>query len=665
MSKHQKHNSRRLARKARNSSPRSADTGFHQQLPSDQRSVAVPALVVGPDAVSGHPRWARLGVVMILVAIIVAGAGLYHRTLHHDIVLDDQSYVMNNPFLTSASSFLYPLDFARFANSAARRGVDPDIAVNFITRPVTYATFYWNRLAGGIDPSGYRIINITIHIVSGLLIFVLATQLSRGGAECGSRSSLLVPSLAALLFEVHPLATESVTYITQRFESLATMFYLGGLCLFLAGQSTTRFLAGWLLRTMAVGAFICGMLSKETGFTAPLMLLIVTLLCIEKPWRESLKAAAPTLALLPLVPLLVLAASWAQSGRDFSFWSSLNITNVGPEWIAPQHYFLTQVCASLSYLRLILLPVGQNFDPDYPLITSPLDVRFIGSVIGIAALLAGAWWCHRRWGRPHGSLVLAGVVWFFVTLAPSSSIIPLPDLFAEHRSYLPSAGIFLAIGALAGRASEWIVGSKSLVWLRAACALWIGALSAATVARNQVLRDDESIYRDALAKSPGKARVWNGLGCSLAYAGKLEESLSHFAKAAELQPTLINAWKNASTIHMMLGKYSASLEAAEEGLRRDSLNPNLQVNRGVALAALGRFGDSEGALKAALEVSPKLREAHLCLARLYAGTGERSHALDHFRIAASSGPLIEADAKLLAEIEQLAADDKRNVAAGM
>lgn len=659
MSKRNKHTSRRLPREVKHAPPHGT---AHPAEALIEKKPDIPEAPAPREIIAG---WRRVGLAAVMIAIIAAGVGLYRHTLHFDIVLDDRSYVMENPFLKSASSFLYPLDFARFATSAARRGVDPDIAVNFITRPVTYATFYWNRLFGGTNPAGYRVVNIAIHIANGFLIFALTWMLSRDPGGHARRRRLLVPSFAALLFVAHPLATESVTYVTQRFESLATMFYLGGLCAFFAAQTVTRPFLAWLLRTTSLFCIAAGMLSKETGFTAPVMLLLSGILCTAMPWRQLLKLAAPLLFLLPLVPLLVMAAAWAQNGMDFSVWSSLNITNVGPDWIPPHHYFFTQVCASLTYLRLILLPIGQNFDPDYPLVRSMGDASFVLSAITIAALLASAWLCHRRWARPYGSLVLTGVLWFFITLAPSSSIIPLPDLFAEHRSYLPSVGIFLALAALAGRASECLEGKRGIVWLRATAAVWIAALSAATLARNEVLRDDETIYRDALAKSPRKARVWNGLGCSLAWSGRLDESLNCFKKAGELQPSLSNAWKNLSSIHLMLGHFEKALKATDEGLLHDPMSPNLRLNRGVALAALGKLQEAEKSLKAALDVSPKFREAHLCLARLYAGSGAHAPALTHLRTAAGSAPLPPTDAQLLHKLESVIASDKSALATGM
>lgn len=599
-------------------------------------------------AVSWPRRLAPAGV-LLLIALV--GTGLYMHTLHFDIVFDDRGYVMENPFLKNPTNFLYPLNFTTFAMSARTLGVDPDLAVNFITRPVSYATFYWNRVAGGTDPAGYRVVNIIVHVINGMLLFGVVRLCMTGCGKERREAPAAIPAAAALLFMAHPLMTESVTYISQRFESLATMFYLGGVFLFLVGQTTGRAWVKGLTRVLAVVSVTAAMLSKETGSTAPLVIVMMLLLCAALPLKEALQRALPALFLVPLVPVLVFAAATAQNHMQFSFWRALNITNIGTMRITPFNYALTEVCASISYLRMLILPVGQNFDHDYPLIESVTDLRFLGSLAMIAALVFAGWRCYRRWGRPHGNVVLAGVLWYFITLAPSSSIIPLPDFFAEHRTYLPSIGLFLAIAGVAGRLLERMRGTAAVAVAGGAAAVWICGLGAATLARNEVLRDDVAIYRDALVKSPHKARVWNGLGCSLAWSGKMEESLEYFEQATKLQPRLMNAWKNSATALLLLGKFEPALKRCEAGLKHDPINPGLKVNYAVALAAVGRTPDAIKVFDDALKVSPLLHEAHLGLARIYSIIGPAAEAVKHYRDAMQTGAIPPQDLQKLQTLE--------------
>lgn len=565
---------------------------------------------------------------------------------------------MENPYLEDAACFLYPLNFSAFANSAAKMGRQSDFALNFIARPVTYATFFWNRLAGGTETAGYRVVNIGIHTINGMLVFALGLLFARGrgwrpGTNEGEGRMITPPAVAALLFTVHPLMTESVTYITQRFESLATMFgLLAMLAWFKSGTGEGGRPRG-ILRGASVLLTLAGMLSKETGFVIPLLIILADSVCFGRPLRSAVRRAYPHLLCLPLIPALVIAVAFVQHGQQINFWQALNITNIGETMFRPVDYALTQACVAVSYLRMLLLPVGQNFDADYPLVTSVFDVRFTASSLVAAGLFALGWLARRRWGDASGSAVLFGITWYFVALAPSSSFVPLPDLYAEHRSYLPSVGVFLALAGALSRLATTHPGRPWRIGARGAAAVWIGLLSVATIQRNKVMRSDETIYKDVVARSPGKWRAWNGLGTAYGRQGRLDEAVDCFRRAVSVKPTGFMAYVNLGTVSLMLRQPGQALDVCDEGLREFPANAKLHHNRGMALCALGRTREAVREFRIVLQRAPEFRESHLCLGKIFYELGPRQLALIHYRHARARGPLHALDEaiyqKLVAE----------------
>lgn len=584
---------------------------------------------------------------IITFAVIVGAAfSLYFSALDHEPVLDDHEYVLLNPLLEDFGNLLYPLHFSRTANAALAQGLDPDLSLNLITRPVAYLTFLANRALGGQEVQGYRVVNILIHATNGALIFALAALLLRRDARA---APLWPAAMAALFFTVHPLATQSVTYITQRFESLATLFLLASVLCHLSALSRSRDrAAAWMRRSSAV-LCLAAMLSKETGFVTPVLAVMLDWLWLGTPLRAALRRGWLLLPMLVLLPTLVLATHKAQAGDAFSLWTAINVTNIGATFFHPWHYFLTQAEISLRYLALWCFPSGQNFAHDVNLITSVIDTRVVASVCAVSALCALGAAAFRMWGRPHGGVILCGMLWYFISLAPSSSIVPLPDLMSEQRAYLPGVGLFLALSAVLDkfalvRCTFVTHTTKALAWLV------ILALAAATVARNHVLRTEESIYRDATVKSPGRSRAWNGLGAALARKHQFGEALDCFEKACELRPSFVQPWENRGLIHLRQADHAAVLRVTAKGGQHGIWSPLLLYMQGVALASTGRIEESIRSFEATIKISPAHKMAHLCLAKVHHHCGNKDVAMDYLAIALRIGALTPDERALIAEM---------------
>jgi len=569
-----------------------------------------------------------------LLTLMILPWLLYSHTLKFESVLDDQEYVLVNPLIHESRSFHYPHDFKAFIEVADKLTISTDYPVNFILRPVSYFTFYLNRCYGGVETASYRIVNISIHMMNGMLLFLLTHRLL--GRTAFSASLALS---AALLFVVHPLATESVTYITQRFESLATLFCLAALLLHLLARASESKAMRLLLVAGGLLATLLAMFSKETGAVIPLLLLLLEVFYFRQTLWSGIKSVRWHLLLLPILPALVLACHWALKD-NLNPLQALNITNSGLQTYSITDYALTQVCAWLSYLRLLLFPVGQNFDHDYPLITTPWDVHFLTSILTILMLLAAAYYLHRRSGSSRlSSLPLCGLLWFFITLAPSSSFIPLPDLFAEHRSYLPSIGITFALAAII---HLWVSQSPTVL-RRAAIMTVMGfcavLLSLATLLRNEVMRNRESLWTDTLAKGTNKARVWKGLGIAAVNAGRPDKALSYFKHAAENFPRDLECWLNLCSLHLKMSQCAEAEATSQQAIKIHGNVVLLLHLHALSLGHQGRWQEGEKIWKVILSQFPDDRNSHLCLAEIYLNNGQPQIALRHLRSGEKSGPL--------------------------
>lgn len=585
--------------------------------------------------------------------IVMFTACLYASTLRHDKLLDDTSYVFDNALLGTGKSFLYPISLAEFINDAGRRGLPTDLAVNFVLRPVTYATFFWNRCLHGSGTAGYRVVNIAIHAGNALLLWLLASRLlAVTGAGGNGR---WVGALAALLFAVHPVMTESVTYITQRFESLSTLFVLSAACVWVWQRQTAAAGARPLILaaqgTISVIFTLLAMLSKETGVVTPVLLLLVTWLVLGERPLDGVVAVRGHLLCLPILPLLLAAAVFICNSR-LSFSAYLNITNHPSAPLFPLHYAVSELPVWAAYLGVLLWPARLRFDPLIAPCESAWEPRlWVALLVCITLLLAG-WIAWRRHRRSGGGVVFFGILWFFIALLPSSSIFPLPDLYAEHRTYLPSVGLFLALGVV----MTWVWEKWSLPFVRrmllVATVACVTLLSAATLRRNDELRDAVRLYRGVVADNPDHARAWLILGSELACRDDLKGAAGCLDKALECPNPPPYAFVNQGTILLKLGQVARAFKVTMQGLDKFPDQPRLLHNAGVAHILSNRAPEAEKYLVRALQLAPALWEATLPLSHVYYHTKRPAEALRLLEQADRMHPLPDAEARLLDELRQ-------------
>jgi hypothetical protein len=365
-----------------------------------------------------------------LLLILILGLIAYSNTFTVPFHFDDTHAIVENPRISKLSSV--PSLFF-------------DIKGSIASRPLTLATFALNYRLGGLDTLGYHVFNLALHLANGVLLYLLmlkAAPLIKPDMKSPEGLALM----SSLLFTLHPLHTETVTYVVSRSELLGAFFYLSGMLVFI--RAATAGGRAYLYIAMLFITSLLGMASRESFVTFPFVLLLFDFLFVSKgSLKETLKRLKVHLPVFASLAYLALLLLRYDPGRHAGF---------GVETITPADYILTQLRVHWTYLRLILLPFGQVVDYDYPASTSFFELRTFAAFMGDAALWTAGIIALRK--RPAVSFCL---LWFLVTLLPST-LVPVVDVMFEHRAYLPSIGVFVLMALALWKARQFLAFKASL-----------------------------------------------------------------------------------------------------------------------------------------------------------------------------------------------------------
>jgi protein O-mannosyl-transferase len=364
----------------------------------------------------------------LIAFVLIAGVVLiaYSNTFHSAFHFDDNPSIVENQAIKQLTwdSFL-----SMFSG----------------TRPVVNLSLMLNYQINGLDVVGWHVFNVLFHIMNSYFVYLfIAGMLSLPALSerYGDRARRMA-LFGALLFGVHPVQTEAVTYIISRTGLLATFFYLAAFLVFIKGARKKKF------SYMIASGFLslCAMESKEWAVTLPAMILLYDFLFLSnrslKPVLSRWKAYV--LVSLPWCLVAYVMSTTKMSGAGFGI--------VGVNSITPWDYQLTSFNVLWTYVRLLLLPIHQNLDYEYPLAMTLFEFPTLLSFAGhVAVVLVSLWlYSKKKW-----SLIPFGVAWFYITISPTQSFVPILDKIFEHRVYLPSIGFFIVFIVVFESVLDWI-----------------------------------------------------------------------------------------------------------------------------------------------------------------------------------------------------------------
>jgi tetratricopeptide (TPR) repeat protein len=562
--------------------------------------------------------WVESNVFPVFVFLLV-GVTIYSNTLHSPFVFDDGPSITRNPTIKNLENF--------YGNST---GYD-----KYPTRFIGYFSFALNYSFGAFDPFGYHILNIAIHIINALLVyfFVLITSrtpfLKKSLSEATAREISLT---AGLLFLVHPVQTEAVTFVVQRITSLTTTFFLLSLfCyvkarLLFSERSNLSERKYWLCLALSFLSCVFSMKTKEISFTLPIVLIIYECFFFDGPYRSRAFFLLPFLFTLLIIPLSLINVH-APIGKVLTDISTVSRVQTD---IPRGDYFLTQLSVIVTYIRLLFFPINQNLDYDYPIYRSLFHPRVFFCAAFLLFLFGFSVWSYlrsRRAASPALRVISFGIIWFFLTLSVESSLVPIVDVIFEHRIYLPSVGAFFSIAMVGSVISrEW----RRKAWT-GALILIIAGLSVGTYKRNMIWRDDLVLWSDNVKKSPAKARPHYNLGNSYFLRGMTDKAILEFQDAIQIDSGYSDAYLNLGVAYASIGAEEKAMPALQMAIQLNPTDSESYYNMGLLYSNKGLGHLAIEQYQKALLLNPESVNARNNLGIALAESGRIDEAIDQFQ----------------------------------
>jgi len=569
--------------------------------------------------------------------ILAAAVAVYFETFDYPFAFDDLHTVQENVKIRNLDSFY-------------------SVAVFRAPRPLVDFSFALNYHFGKLRVLGYHLVNLFIHVLNGILVFFLSARIFQ--KLCFERSNIKFPSspspsgggpgwgpinqssqiyfmalFSALVFVVHPIQTQAVTYTAQRYTSMAAFFYLLSVLCYMIGRddgvdrhSVRRYLNFVLSAVFGLMAFFC----KQNAASLPMAILLMEYVCYDQSrdgWKRKLLWIVPFIGVFGLAYTYNLGlftrnvqVGWlledvfeaARETRDITRWQ----------------YLCTQFNVISIYIRLLFLPVDQNLDYLYPIKNGFFD----GATPYFFIFLVGILVLSSRCRKKHPE-IFVGVMWFFITISVESSIFPIRDALFEHRLYLPMFGFAIIVSYV-----MFAVLSAYHFWAYGVTAAIVVVLSVATYQRNEIWKDCVSLWTDVIKKNPSNHRGNTNLALALEQSGKLDEALKYYNRAIQIKPDSYYALSNKGAMLGRVGKTDEAIKVLQDAL---ALKPNYSLalnNMGVTLAVQNKETEAIQYFQQAIRYRPDYLDAKKNLAMAFEASRQYDKAERQFNEALSIDP---------------------------
>jgi tetratricopeptide (TPR) repeat protein len=518
--------------------------------------------------------------------------------------------------------------------------------------PLSWMTLGLDYTLWGMNPLGYHLTNLLLHAANAIVVYVVARRLLR---ISGLTDSAGPAALAALLFAVHPLRVESVTWITERRDVLSGLFYSLSLLAYFhpergegsafhpeRGEGSALGRSYWL----AVFLFICALLSKGTSVSLPAVLLVLNVYPLRRLGGDvGWSSAAARRVYLELVPFALLAGAIVV----------LSIVALRPPEQLPPAGKLAVSAFSLGfYLLKSFVPIGLSPLYEMPQRVDPFAAPFLAGYVAVIGLVILGWVLRRHWP----GAVAAGVVFVLISLPMLGIVQNGPQIAADRYTYHAAPALAMLVAA-----AIWRLGSIRL----AAATVIVATLAGLTWRQTGFWHDSERLWSRVLAMSeessmahsgmagirfkqnrieegmahslravelaPNFAEAHNDVGVGLARQRRLAESFAHYQRAIALKPGYDEAESNWGVASAQLGLLDSAVSHFQRALATNPDNPDAHVNWGNVLVRVGRTDDAIAHYRQALWIRPDHADAEHNWGVALARAGRLSEAIEHFRLA--------------------------------
>lgn len=536
--------------------------------------------------------------------ILFIGFILYLPSLSGPFVFDDISTIAENDMLKQF----------------------PNIHLFYIYTPsrfLPYLSFAIQYFFIKESSFGYHLVNVIIHIINTFLVFFFTRSLvSILDRKFINRQPTVqfIPILASFLFLIHPVQTQAVSYISQRFAVMAAFFYLASMFCFVL-SSRGRYGLYFFSLVFALGAFF----SKENSFTLPISILVLDYIFISQSIRNLLKKW------YYLIPYFMMAFIIYSLRSPIVSTSGVQVTIPSMTQglpISRYQYFLTQINVITRYIQLLIIPINQNLDYDFPLSKSFWEYSIIFSFLFLLTIIIITFKRIKK-----NQLFAFGILFFFITLSIESSIVPIADVIFEHRIYLPSVGFLLAISSLIIYLPKGFLG-KHMFFTRYLPFIVIFLIfSFLTYKRNILWGNDILLWKDTVAKSPNKDRPHFNLGCSYENHSDYKNAIEEFKKTIAINPKHEEGYMHLGISFRQLGQMDKAKEYDLMGIYQLPNNPILQENVAILYLKEGNLAQALAGFQKVLSLNPQMKKSYEGIGIIYLQKGEFEKAVTSFQKA--------------------------------
>lgn len=540
----------------------------------------------------------------ISIIIIIIGIAIYSHVLNSPFVFDDHDIILKSNELKSGAIYTH-FNQARY---------------------IGYVTFAINYHLNKLNTFGYHLVNLIIHILNSILVYLLVQKiLLIIQNQTGPPFRREIPLIIALIFLVHPVQTQAVTYIAQRFTSLAAFFSLTAILSYL--EFKTAKTKPYFYLILSFIACLLAFKTKENTATLPFIIIAIELILFKdrKFTNKKIMHVLPFFILFAVIPLSFIPIN--QPAGELL--GELTKASYQTEQVTRTQYLFTEFRVIVTYICLLIFPIHQSIDYYYALSQSFFDTKTFLSFLFLSMLFIFSLIISNKY-----HVISFGIIWFFIFLAVESSIIPIKDVIFEHRIYLPSIGFFIALVYAMFLLDKRFKLKKILFIIFIAIII---SLAIAAYSRNKFWNNEETLWEDAATKFPRNPRAVSNFGGMLADNNKCPQAIPLLNKSIEMAPNNPKNWFLLAYCHRQAGLLDDAIKEYSKVLELSPGNQKATIHLADIYLQKRDFDSAYSILIKAQESFPGNLYINASLAHIKCETGDLTDALTSFDDAAKAG----------------------------
>lgn len=540
-----------------------------------------------------------------LIIIVLLGFIIYSNSFNCSFQFDDFESIVNNKKIQNI------FDIKAWWNFSPKR-------------PISIFTFALNYHFHQIDVKYYHYTNLLIHLLNACLIWFLTKLIFSTPnikSENISQNKSIIAFFTALLFVSHPLATQSVTYIVQRQNSLATLFYLLSLICYIKYRIKDAHFKQKLIPLTGVVIFaLLAFFTKENAYTLPVTLFLVELFFIQKFNIKSLiKNRKNQVLILGLIAIITVTIFRFSLNIFKPIASPLQMDYVSP--ISPMQYLFTQFNVIVKYFQLLIFPIEQNLDYNFPISRTFFEFKTILNFTILLSIIALGIYLFNK-----NRIISFGIFWIFITLSIESSIVPIIDVINEHRTYLPSVGFFLILATT----SFVLFKNKNKYLAILILSTFVLFNSYLTIKRNTVWKTPFTLWNDVALKSPNKARPHFNRGIEYFKSNQYNKAIADYDKTIQISPNFSHAYLNRALAYERLNLIDNALADYEKAIKISPNDGIAYFNRGVCYSKLNQYDKAIVDFSKNIEIQPTHSMAYFNRGKAFENLNVLNNALNDY-----------------------------------